>query len=882
MSWASVVTARLRGLLTHNRLDRQIDAEIRFHIEMRTEEYLKKGMDPAGARNAALRDFGGVEPMKERYRDRRTLPAVETILQDVRYALRTFLRNPGYAATCIVVLALAIGANTAMFSVLNAVLFRPLPYRAPEQLAVLWTEIPSQNVRAGRSGYRSVEQWRNQSNSFDGMAVSDPVSATLSGAEEAVRVSVLRVSPNYFSLLGVQPLHGRAFTQAEAEQRQRLALVSYRFWQTRFGGAYDALGKTIEIDGAGSQIIGILPPELLGDIDIWEAHTMFPNWQSLREARSGSWFVTARLRNGVSFQQAQTEMNGIARRLDEQLPASERNRGIAVVPLAVHITGPKARLALWLLAGAVLCVLLIAVTNVAGLNLARGAAREREISIRTALGAGRARIVRQLIAESVTLSVLAGFLGLPVAAGALALANTVPPGTVTRLDQASLDPATLACTFGLCLLTGILAGLAPALTLIRRGPSLQQGARGVAGGVAVRGLRRILVVTEVALAIVLLAGASLLIRSLQSVEHVDPGFQPRGILTVGLSTTALRTPLSKVQRADFYQRVLEQVESVPGVSSAAMIGNFFIGGNPEQIVTIEGDSRGVSVRMRLRREEISSGFFQTVGAPLVAGRFFHKTDGALNDNPETPRVAIVNDTMARRLWPGRDPVGKRFKLGAADSRAPWYTVLGVAGDMRRQDLETEPIPQIFEPLVQDPSRLMTLLVRTSLDDPLQLQTSVRAAVQRLDKNALVYGGGTLEAALGSQLSARRMQTSLLTGFSAIALLLAAIGIYGLIRYSVAARTQEIGIRMAIGAQASNIFGMIAAEGFKLSVAGIALGLAAALALGRAASSLLFGIRATDAVTFLAVPLLLLAITAAACYLPARRAMKIDPVVALRQ
>jgi putative ABC transport system permease protein len=880
MSWASVVAARFGGLFGHKRLDRELDDEVRFHLEMQTEDNLKAGMNPTEAHYAALRSFGGVEPMKEIYREGRALAVVEALAKDIRYALRTLRRSPGFTITSVAVLALAIGVNTAMFSVLNTVLLRPLPYRSPDQLAMLWSEVPSQNVREGRTAFWNVEQWRSQSESFADMAVFDGVSATLTSADTAEQISVTRVSPNMFPLLGVQPLHGRNFSVDEAEQQQRLALISYQFWQSRFGGSFDAIGSSIELDGRPSRIIGILPAGFqFGGLaaDVWEPHTLYPNWEALRGARgSGFWSVVGRLRPNVTPAQAQSEMNAIARRLDEQLPPGDRNRGISVVPLSIQVTGPRARLALWMLTGAVFCVLLIAATNVASLSLARSASREREFSIRAAIGAGNARIVGQLLVESLTLAVASGALGLLIAWAGIRLILAVRPGDLARLNEVGLDPRVLGWAVGLCLLTGILVGLAPAITMARRNlrPSVQEGGRAIAGGVATRAIRRALVVTEFALAIILLAGAGLLVRSLWSVESVDLGFRPERVLSAQVAAPAsMATP----QRAHFYNRVLEQIQSLPGVESAGITSELFIGGNPERIVTTEGDGQTAFERLRLRSDEVSGGFFTALGTPLLRGRFFSEADG-----PDSPRVAIINDAMARRVWPGRDPTGKRFMLGTGDSDKQWFTVVGVVGDMRRQGLENAPVPQMFEPQMQNAPRRAILLVRTSIDDPLKMTGAVQAAVRRVEKHAPVYRVMSLESGLGTFLAERRFQTSLLAGFSMVALLMAAIGIYGLIQYSVATRTREIGIRMAIGAQTGEIFRMIIGEGLKLSLAGLAVGLLGALWLGRAVSSLLFGVTATDPLTFTIVSLLLTAVATAACYFPARRAMKVEPVVALRQ
>jgi putative ABC transport system permease protein len=657
-----------------------------------------------------------------------------------------------------------------------------------------------------------------------------------------------------------------------------LALISYRFWQTRFGGSPEAIGASIDLDGLPSRVIGVVPatfPTFLADADVWEPHTMFPDWEVHRRARgSGFWAVVARLRPNVTFEQAQAEMSAIARRLDEQLPASERNHGISVVPLSRQVTGPRARLELWMLTGAVFCVLLIAASNVTSLSLARSASREREIAIRAALGASHRRIVRQLLVENLTLAILSGLLGLFVAQAAIRLILAVKPRNLIRLNEVGLDPQVLGWALALCLLTGIVVGLAPARTVARGNlrPSGQEGGRGIAGGAATRGIRRALVVAEFALAIILLVGAGLLIRSLLSVQNVDLGFRPERVLSAQLATSAF---MGTGQRANFYNRVLEQIESLPGVESAGIIENFLISGSPEQMLTTKAGAGTVSERLRLRSDAVSGEFFKTLGTPLLRGRFFSAQDG-----PDSPRAAIINDAMARRLWAARDPVGKRFKFGESDGG--WITVVGIVGDMRRQGLENAPIPQIFEPMAQGPSRLATLLVRTSVDDPLRMAGTIQTAVRRVEKYVPFYGVATLENQLGAFLTERRFQTLLLIGFSVIALLMAAIGIYGLIQYSVATRTQEIGIRMAVGAQAGEIFRMVIGEGLKLCLIGLALGLVGALWLGWAGSSLLFGVTASDPSTLIAVSLLLTAAAIAACYFPARRAMKVEPIVALRQ
>jgi predicted permease len=876
MSWATVLAARLRGLFEHKRLERELEDEVRFHLEMQIEDNLKAGMHPAEARYAAMRSFGGLEGMKETYRERRTFALVETTAQDLRYALRTLRKSPGFTMTGVAVLALAIGANTAMFSVLNAVLLRPLSYQSPEQLAMLWTEDPTQKLREGRSALQDVEQWRSQSRSFADIATFDTVSTLLTGADGVEQIVGASISPNLLPLLGVRPLLGRIFSTEEAEQEQRLVLLSHRFWQARFGGSHDALGATVVLNGFPCQVIGILPADFKVanvDADVWEPH---PTHRNVRGPQT--WFVVGRLRPAATFDQAQAEMSAIARRLNEQLPAAERNRGITVVPLSLYMVSPQSRLALWMLGGTVFCVFLIAAANVTSLSLARSVARTREMAVRSALGASAGRIVRQLLTEGVLLAAVSGLVGTLLALGGMRLIRAFGPANLPRLNEISLDLRVLGGALAISVLAAIAVGLLPAIATLRRDlrPSGEEGGRSVAGGTATRRIRRVLVVADFALAIILLAGAGLLVRSWWNVNSIDPGFRPERVLMMELSTPP--TFNLRAQRTDLYYRVLEQVQAVPGVESAGIADDLFSENPREHILTFDRDDGIVSERLRLTRDEVSADFFKTLGTPLLRGRFF-----SIGDGPDAPRVAIINDAMARRLWLGHDPVGRRFMPGPRNSDGPWYTVVGVVADMRRQGLEREALPQIFVSLAQNPpSQHVNLFIRTSSDDPLAMAGALRAAVRRVEKNAPVYGAVPLQQQLGTYLVQRRFQTSLLTGFSIVALLMAAVGIYGLIQYSIATRTQEIGIRMAVGAEAGEIFRMVLGEGLKLSLTGLMLGLLGAVWLGQAGSSLLFGVTPTDPLTFIVVSLLLIAVALAACCFPARRAMKIEPILALRQ
>jgi putative ABC transport system permease protein len=866
---------RLWALVRSRQIDREIDDEITSHLAEATEEYLRHGLTPEEARRAAKRSFGGVPQTKEVYRQVRSFTWLEELPRDLRYALRTLRKSPAFTATAAATLALAIGANTAMFSVLNAVLLRPLPYRSPEQLAMLWTEDPTLNLREGRSALWDVEQWRGQNQSFADLATFDTVSTVLSGADGVEQIVGASISANLLPLLGVHPVLGRSFSSEEAEQRQRLVLISHRFWQARFGGSHDALGGTLVLNGHPSQIIGILPGDFRiasVDADVWVPH---PTHHSVRGGQT--WFVIARLRPGVTFDQARTEMSAVARRLDDRLPAAQRNQGITVVPLSLYVVGPQSRLALWMLGGAVFCVFLIAAANVTSLSLARSTARAREMAVRAALGANAGRIVRQLLTESVLLAAVSGLVGTLLASWGIRLIRVFGPDNLPRLNEVRLDLRVLGWTLAISLLAGILVGLAPAMTTLRRDlrPSGEESGRSVSGGTSTRRIRRALVVAEFALAIVLLVGAGLLVRSWQYVIDVDPGFRPDRVLVMGVSPPAtLSVP---AQRIDLYQRVLEEIQSVPGVESAGIIDDLFSDNPREHVLTVERDDGTASERLRLTRDEVSADFFRTLGTPLRRGRFF-----SIADRSAAPPVAIVNDAMARRSWPGHDPVGRKLKFGPRDSDGPWLTVVGVVGDMRRQGLEREALPQMFVPLAQsDPPSNMALFIRTSSDDPLSMAGALRAAAHRVEKLAPIFAVAPLEQQFGTYLAQRRFQTSLLIGFSVVALLMAAVGIYGLIQYSIATRTREIGLRLAVGAQAGDIFRMIIGEGLMLSLTGVALGLVGALWLGGAASSLLFGVTASDPLTFGTVSLLLTAVAIAACYFPARRAMSVDPILALR-
>jgi putative ABC transport system permease protein len=665
---------------------------------------------------------------------------------------------------------------------------------------------------------------------------------------------------------------GRSLSPDEALQGSRPVLIGDRFWQERFGRSADALGATLVLNGVPSEIIGVVPEGFRPAVDVWQPLRIAAQDASLPGGED--WFVLGRLRPGVTVDRAQAEMTTVARRLNDGL-APEVRRAISVVPLRVSLVGAERLVALWLLGGAVFCVLLIAAANVTSLSLARGFGRAREMAVRAALGASVPRIVRQVLVEGIVLAAVSGLIGTLLAAGAIHGVRTFGPGTLPRLSEMSLDLRVLAWTAAISLLTGLVVGLAPAIMITRpkHRISTGEGGRSVSSGAASRRIRRTLVVAECALAIVLLVGAGLLIRSWRNVTSTDPGFRPERVLVLGVSSPASFTAAA---RADLYTRMLERIHAVPGVESAGMIGDLINGGRA-RVITTEGAPPSEHALV-LGLDEASPEAFRALGTPLLRGRFFSAGDG-----PGAPRVAIINEAMARRLWPGRDPVGARLKVGAQNADGPWFTVVGVVGDMQRQGPEREPIPQMFQALAQTAAGSgMDVIVRTSIDPPLALAGAVRAAVHAVEPLAPVYGATSLNEMLGGFLAQRRFETWLLGGFALAALLMAAVGLYGILQYSMATRTREIGLRLAIGAQPGDIFRMLVGEGLRLSGMGLALGLAGALAAGPMASRLLFGVTPLDPWTFTGVVLLMTAVALLACLLPARRAMRIEPTSALRE
>lgn len=794
---------------------------------------------------------------------------------DVRYALRSLRRDAAFSVVVILTLAVGIGFNTAVFSVVRSVLLAPLPYQDSDRLVTVWSEIPSQGVQRATSSFGNIQDWRAQNRVFEDVATFDPISLTLTDGEWPELISGAKASANLFSVLGVVPELGRTFAAEEEQQRSAVAVLSHELWQRRFAASPDAIGDAVEIGGTSFQVIGVMPegfgfPER--ETELWLPQTWFSGAEVTTTARgTGPWSVVARLHPGVSLEQAREGMNVIARRLEQVYPTANRGLRTHAVFLQDQVTGGSFRLGLWSLFGAVGLVLLIATANGAHMILARGMNRSHEFALRLALGATSPRLIRQVLAESLVLAGVAGVAGFLLAAGGVRLLVALAPGNVPRLDEIGIDSVVLIYATVVSLAVGMLFGIAPALGFSRipladflragRGPS-----RRSRGHYA----RKLLMVFQFALAIVLVFGASLLVRSLLQVRAVDPGFDPSNVLMSNLSVAAPE------RRQPFYQQVVEDVGAIPAVRAAGVVEDLFISGTPNRAVYTEGSASTAATPVPLRIDAIAGEFFDAIGSPILAGRGFSSRDGA-----ESAPVAIINEEMARRFWPGESPLGRRFRTGDQGPEDPWIEVVGVVGDMYRQGPETPPIPQVFRPYSQAPSRNMVLLART--DGPvIGLGAEIRARVAAIDRTVPLYSITTVEEALDRFLLQRRFQTLLLGLFSGVALLLAAVGIYGLMQYAVSQRVREIGVRIALGGSSGQVMTLILRQALAIALPGLAAGIVCALMLSHALSALFFRVSVFD-ITNLALTVgILLLTTIAACYIPARRAARVDPMRALRQ
>ncbi|PYT00735.1 MAG: hypothetical protein DMF65_08325 [Acidobacteria bacterium] len=817
---------------------------------------------------------------------------METLLQDLRYGLRTIRNKPGFAAVAVLTLALGIGANTAIFSVVNSVLLRSLPYSDAQRLVKLYTGTDPSAQPTGPLSYQDLLDYRAQAQTLEYVTASQSVGTVMSvGGDEPERVRGVEVMADLFPALGARAARGRVFTREEdAAGGPAVVVISDGFWRRRFGADRSVVGREVKIGLAGRSVtvIGVMPPGFKFPPDEAEAidyYTPFVTEQarvdpaSLNNRSNISFPVVAKLKPGVSLEQAAAEVTAIAGRLAAQYPDSDARRRVRLVSLHEDLVGDF-RTSLLVLLGAVGFVLLIACANVANLLLARAASRSKEMAIRTALGAGRVRIIRQLLTESLLLALAGGGLGLLLAVWGVDALIRLSPASVPRLEETSLDARVLLFTLAVSFATGVVFGLAPALQASRPdlAGSLKEGGRtGTAGGARNR-VRGALVVAEVALSLVLLVGAGLLVRSFVRLVHTDPGYSPERVLALRVALNTAKFA-DEDSRAAFYSRAVESVRALPGVESASVtrllplgpidtFRTFNIAGRPP---FTPGE------RHSARNYTIGPNYFRVMSIPVLHGRAF--TDA---DTKTSPPVMVVNEAFAKIFFGGAEPLGQRIILDDEnDHPLPPREIVGVVRSVRYERLNDEERPEFYVPYRQSPEAVMEVVVRSSASDAAALAPAVRNAVKGVDPNLLIWETRTMDELVGRSVAPQRFNVALLAVFACVAMLLAAVGIYGVISYAVTQRTHEIGIRMALGAQTRDVLRMVVGQGMMLTLAGIALGLAGAFALTRVMSNLLYGVSATDPPTFVAVPLLLVLVALVACLVPARRATKVDPTVALR-
>ncbi len=810
------------------------------------------------------------------------------IFQDVRYALRQLWKSPGFTAAAVLTLALGIGANTAIFSVIEAVILRPLPYRDTNRLINIRD---LQDPQEGGFLFKDYQNLRAESTTLEDSAIyyrdSGFSQVTLTDANEPRLAQGAYVSANFFPLMGVTPELGRTFTSREDAQKERVVILSHGLWAREFGASLSAIGGNLRINGVNSRIIGVMPETFqfpASDQQFWAPLTTNPHWddpsllvKDPHRSRGfyARWQIVSRLKPGVSMEQAGTELGTLFRQFEQSDPDANRGAGIRIAPVRVELNS-KTRLALSVLFAAVLFVLLIACVNVANLVLARGSARQSEISLRISLGAGRSRVVRQLFTESILLALFSGVVGSYLAYLGLHAALAWVPAGIPRLEQMRLDGGVLSFTLAASIIAAVLFGLFPAWRISGMSESLHLAGRASARSQRLGISRNILIIAEFALTVVLLIGAGLLAHSYLRVEAVDLGFDPAHVFTLHIQSNN-----SSSARNAFFEGIDERLRTLPGVQAVGAIDGLFETGDHTNLGLRDIEGRSPEPKQLwtpLQWNSVRGAFFQAMGIRLLQGRYF-----GIADTPNAPLVAIIDESAAHRYWPKENPLGKRFR--GQDPRGKnddWITVVGVVSDARRSGPEQSPIPHIYQPYTQaiDGDRTSDLVVRGH-GDSRELPASIHRLAHELAPSAVLSPVTTMEDQLSEQLAPRRFQTLLLAAFGMAALLLASLGIYGMLSYSMAQRTHEIGVRMALGAQQKQVVSLVVREGTKYAAIGLAIGIVGAAALTKFMASLLFGTTSTDPATFLLVAVVLMLVALFACYIPARRAAKVDPMVALR-
>jgi predicted permease len=868
--------------------DEELDEEIESHLQMAIEERVERGETLDEAQAAVRREFGNVGQVKEVTRQMWGWTWLEQLLQDLKYGARSLRRAPGFTVVAVLTLALGIGANTAIFSVVNAVLLRPMPYAESEQLI---TPVGEKNSPSARTvvSYPDYLDWRDQTQTLAYIAAYRQSSMLLRRANaEPELIYGSNVSADLFPLLQVQPVLGRAFTREEDQPKSEpVILISYNVWQRRFNSDPNIIGQQFQRGGAGPgpTIIGVLPQDFKFPVQANRTDYLRPlapmlgEWAERRGAYSLR--VIARPKSGVTAQQAEGEMRTIGERLEQQYPDEGFRLGARFIPLYEEVIG-DVRTSLLVLLGAVCLVLLIACANVANLLLARATARHREVAIRTTLGASYGRVIRQLFTESLLLSLAGGVLGSLLALWGVDLLVAHSTLNIPRLKDVGLDARVFAFTLAISTLTGIIFGLAPALRARRIDlqEALKEGARNATAGASRSRVRAMLVVSEVALSLVLLIGAGLLIKSFVRLRSVNPGFDPEHVLTTDLSLSKVKYPEPQQQRALFSQLV-EQLRTVPGVESAAVAYPLpFSGTTSSNSFMIEGRPAPAPAEKPVASyHAISPDYFHLLRIPLMSGRVFTEQDSA-----KSPPVLIINETFARRFFPGQDPLGQRIAIErASGNKAVQDTreIVGVVSDVRHGGLDEEPGPEFYVPYMQVPESYMNVIVRTADGNLVGMASSVREAIRSVDREQYIPTIQPLTELIAESVASQRFNALLIGLFATMALLLASVGIYGVMAYTVAQRTHEIGVRVALGARPRDVLRLVLTQGMRLILLGVALGMAAALALTRLLAGMLYGVKPTDPATFTGVALLLSFVALVACYIPARRATKVDPLIAIR-
>jgi putative ABC transport system permease protein len=812
---------------------------------------------------------------------------MEAFLQDVKYGIRMLAKNPGFSVVATLTLALGIGANTAIFSVINAEILRPLPFRDSGQLVNVATSNAKLHTTSGAVSYPDFADWRTQNHVFQQIAAYLDSSVTLTGVEEPAHLQAPTVSASMFNLLGASPELGRTFVPEDDEPHHHVVILSHRFWNERFAGDPKIIGRVITLDNSAYTVVGVMPASFQYLLQretpaLWTAFgptlESTPDSPSMATERGAHFLrVIARLKPGVSIAEAQANLDVIAASLAKQYPDTNKYFGVRATSEQEQLTH-TIRPALFVMMVAVGLVLLIACVNVANLLLARATARTREIAIRTALGAGRKRVVRQLLTESLLLGLMAGACGLLLALWGNAVLVRFSPENLPRVAEIQVDGWVLAFTMGISLVTGVLFGLAPALQVSHANivDALKEGALSTTAGRGRHALRSSLVIVEMALAFVLLAGSGLLIRSLVRLQNVNPGFDPRDIMTSNVDLPDAK--YSDAKKAQYFKRLMPQLQALPGVQSAAAIEPLPMSGDEIRTTfQIEGRPVAKSDEPHASLRTVTPDYFNTMRIPLLQGRDF----GAQDETNSTP-VVIINEALARQFFPNEKPIGKHIKpsVSTGTAEAQMREIVGVVGNVKFRDLSDEWAPESYVPYAQIPFGSMTLVVRAE-QDAHSVAKPIAETVRSLDNDLPTYAPKTVEEYLKGTIAQPRFNTFLLGIFASLAMLLTSVGVYGVVSYSVVQRTHEMGIRMALGAEPRDMMRLIVGQGLLLASIGIGTGLLAAFALTHFLASLLFGVTATDPVSFVAVALILFAVVAVACYVPARRAMSVDPMVALR-